>query len=180
MTRSDSIFFIVLFLCFPFIIKGQVEVLKKDSIFQKEDSIKAADYSSNLKSTQIEIEYNCLAIEASRNGEGNNSFGNLIVNQDKGIEELSLQYIKEKKIIGYKIQIFSGHSRWEASKVRADFISENPDFPTPDLIYQSPNFKLRVGNYKSRFEAEKKLAQLKEHVSSAFIIKDQIDGRIKE
>lgn len=102
-------------------------------------------------------------------------FTGLIINQDERIELLCEQYMNEKEIKGYKIQIFSGHSRWEASKTKTDFISEYPYLPVPKLIYQSPNFKLRMGDYRNRFEAEKILRSLNKEFSSAFIVKDKVN-----
>ncbi|MEX2380724.1 MAG: SPOR domain-containing protein [Vicingaceae bacterium] len=107
-------------------------------------------------------------------------FKGLVLEMDERIDLLSKEYMSNKTLKGYKVQIFSGNSRWEASKVKSEFISAYPKLPTPDLIYHAPNFKLRVGNYRDRFEAEKNLRLLKEKFPSAFLVKDQINIEYKD
>lgn len=101
-------------------------------------------------------------------------FSGLLIEMDERIDLLAKAYMSSKRVKGYKVQIFSGQSRWEASKVKSEFISSYPKLPTPELIYHTPNFKLRVGNFRDRFEAEKHLRSLKETFPSAFIVKDDI------
>lgn len=107
-------------------------------------------------------------------------FNGLIVEKDERIDLLAKTYMESKVIKGYKVQIFSGKSRWEASQVKSEFISAYPDLPSPDLVYQAPNFKLRVGNYRDRFEAEKNLRLLKENFPASFLVKDQIQIEYKD
>lgn len=107
-------------------------------------------------------------------------FKGLVLEMDERIDILAKEYMSNKTLKGYKVQIFSGNSRWEASKVKSEFISAYPKLPTPDLIYHAPNFKLRVGNYRDRFEAEKNLRLLKEKFPSAFLVKDQINIEYKD
>lgn len=103
----------------------------------------------------------------------------LIINQDKRIELLSKLYLKEKTTRGYKIQLYSSHSRWEAEKAKSSFIAQYSDFPTPDLIYQTPNFKIRFGNFRNRFAAEKYIREIKENYPTAFLVKDEISVKLK-
>ena len=104
----------------------------------------------------------------------------LIVEKDERIDLLAKTYMESKVIKGYKVQIFSGKSRWEASQVKSEFISAYPDLPSPDLVYQAPNFKLIAGNYRDRFEAEKHLRLLKENFPASFLVKDQIQIEYKD
>ncbi|MCC9063140.1 SPOR domain-containing protein [Flavobacterium piscisymbiosum] len=98
---------------------------------------------------------------------------NLIVNQDPKFEQL----LNEKRKINtsintndtYKIQIFSGKSE-EAKKTLSDFKRE---FNTIDgtIIFNTPNYKVMVGNFKTRIEAERNLADIKKRFKSVFLIK---------
>jgi hypothetical protein len=98
----------------------------------------------------------------------------LMLQVDDRIELLSKSYFESKKIRGYKIQIFSGNSRFEATKVKSDFISKFRDAQPPELMYQTPNFKLRVGNYRHRLKAQEDLLKFKEEFPSAFLVNDEI------
>jgi hypothetical protein len=107
-------------------------------------------------------------------------FEGLVLEMDDRINILAKAYMSNKTLKGYKVQIFSGQSRWEASKVKSEFISAYPKLPTPNLTYHAPNFKLRIGNYRNRFEAEKNLRILKEKFPSAFLVKDEISIEFKD
>ena len=75
---------------------------------------------------------------------------------------------------GYRVQIFSGSDRKGAFDAQAKFQEKYPDQRTY-LIYREPNFKVRVGNYRSRLEAEKMMQELRPWFSGLFIIPGKID-----
>jgi hypothetical protein len=69
----------------------------------------------------------------------------------------------------YKIQIFSGDSE-TAKKVLFECKQE---FNLLDgtIIFNTPNYKVWIGNFRTRIEAERNLAELKNSFSNAFLIK---------
>lgn len=69
----------------------------------------------------------------------------------------------------YKIQIFYG-SNDKARKALQEF---KRDFKTTDgtVIFESPTYKVWVGSYKSRIEAEKNLAAMRKKYPAALIVK---------
>ncbi|KAB1156788.1 SPOR domain-containing protein [Flavobacterium luteum] len=69
----------------------------------------------------------------------------------------------------YKIQIFSGDSE-TAKKTLMDFRKENKDYDAT-IVFSTPMYKVWIGNFKSRIEAERNLAALKKSYSNAFLIK---------
>lgn len=78
---------------------------------------------------------------------------------------------------GYRLQIFidSGNNAKErASSVLNEFQQNYPDLPAY-LIYQQPNFKVRVGNFKTGAEARKIQLDLRNAFPSSFIVKDIIN-----
>ncbi len=101
--------------------------------------------------------------------------GTLIESKDNRIDLLIQDYTDNKKPMGYRVQLFAGNSKWEAVKVKSDFLKKYDGEATPHVIYQSPNFKVRVGDYKNRFEAQKFLLLYKVDYPSAFIVKDEIE-----
>lgn len=77
---------------------------------------------------------------------------------------------------GFRVQIYYGsgaESRTLARKVQSDFIKQFPNQPSY-LIFQSPNFKIRVGDFRTKLEAEKFMLEVKEYFENAFIVKDEI------
>lgn len=97
-----------------------------------------------------------------------------LTNADETVLE---QLINEKKKINlsltlherYQIQIFSGSSE-QAKKQLLDFKTENKEVDAT-LFFQTPNYKVWVGNFRTRMEAEKKLIEIQKKYKTAFLIK---------
>jgi hypothetical protein len=95
------------------------------------------------------------------------------VNQDPKFEQL----LNEKRKINasltvndsYKIQIFTGGSE-NAKKTLTEFKQE---FAAIDatIVFNTPNYKVWVGNFKTRIEAEKTLADIKDRYKNVLLIK---------
>ncbi|MCD0463780.1 SPOR domain-containing protein [Flavobacterium sp. ENC] len=98
---------------------------------------------------------------------------NLTLNQDPKFEQLLNDKRKINTSIStndtYRIQIFSGKSE-EAKKTLTDFKRE---FYTVDgtIIFNTPNYKVIVGNFKTRIEAERNLVEIKKRYKSVFLLK---------
>ena len=73
---------------------------------------------------------------------------------------------------GYRIQLVFG-SRGEVSASRSKFLSKwrYAAYET----YLAPNFRLRVGDFITRFQAEKALRELRSSFPSAYIVRDKIE-----
>lgn len=74
---------------------------------------------------------------------------------------------------GYRVQLYFGQQRDKAYEMRTEFIRLFPQ-AAAYVIYQQPNFKLRVGDYRTRLEAQKALHEIQPHYSAAFVVKDEI------
>ena len=72
-------------------------------------------------------------------------------------------------IDGYTIQVYSGTDREGARKIRGQLISMLPD-EEAELYYDEPNFKVKVGAYYTRLEAQKSFSLVHEEFPSAIII----------
>jgi len=79
----------------------------------------------------------------------------------------------KKTMPGYRVQIYFGSDRSKANDVKTDFLQL---FPSKGayLIYQQPNFKIRVGDFKTRLEAMSFLKEIQSLYSAAFIVKDDV------
>ena len=94
--------------------------------------------------------------------------------RDQRLEALLQDYNEKKVLKGYRVQLFAGKSKMQALKVKAEFLKQTQDF-IPEVIYQSPNFKVRVGNFRDRLAAFRFLKSYKEQFPSAFIVQDEVD-----
>lgn len=93
--------------------------------------------------------------------------------QDERISILD-DYLKSNPIKqdGYRIQLVFG-SRGEVSAARSQFLSRwrYAAYET----YLPPNFRLRVGDFINRWQAEKALRSLKSGFPNAYIVRDRIE-----
>lgn len=81
---------------------------------------------------------------------------------------------------GYRIQVISTSKRDDAFKVKADLLSKFPDQKIY-TVYQSPNFKVRVGNFVKKEDAEKLKIQLnKIFPQGVYIVEDGIEYTPKD
>jgi len=98
---------------------------------------------------------------------------NLTLNQDPKFEQLLNEKRKFNTAIStndsYRIQIFSGKSD-EAKKTLSDFKREYTNIDGT-IIFNTPNYKVIVGNFKTRIEAEKNLADIRKKYKSVFLLK---------
>jgi SPOR domain len=74
---------------------------------------------------------------------------------------------------GYRVQVYFGPNRAKAIEVKTDFLQLFPNTGAY-LVYQQPNFKIRVGDYKTRLEALQFLKEIQTLYSAAFIVKDEV------
>lgn len=71
-------------------------------------------------------------------------------------EELNKKaYIESRKTMsGFRVMVLSTNDRNKAMDVKTTLLREFPEHKTY-LIYQSPNFKIQIGNFRTQAEAEK-------------------------
>lgn len=99
--------------------------------------------------------------------------GNLNINQDPKIDKL-LAVKKEMNTSEtdserYKIQIYSGN-RSGAQKAKAKINSKLGDLPSI-LEFETPNYKVWVGNFRSKLEADRTLLKVQKEFPNAFVFK---------
>ncbi len=113
--------------------------------------------------------------------------GEVHLYQDADIRLLLNDYAKKKKeekgIRGYRVQIFfgSGHfARKNANKIRNNFVLEYKKIPC-HVVFEEPNFKVRIGDFRTKSEALRILEQIKEEYKGSYIVKDFIEfPKLKE
>lgn len=107
--------------------------------------------------------------------------GRVQVFQDGRIDLLVARHIEENKkgtgVPGFRVRIFSqsGHNaRQNANQVRAEFLRRYPDMEGY-LTYDAPNFKVYVGDFRTRSEAIRFHKRVSRDFPNAFIVIDQIN-----
>jgi hypothetical protein len=77
---------------------------------------------------------------------------------------------------GYTIQLYSGVARDEALDVRKQIATVLPQIDA-DMQFVQPNFRVRIGKYFNRLEAQKDYMTVKRYFPNAIIIPDRIPIR---
>jgi hypothetical protein len=77
-------------------------------------------------------------------------------------------------IQGYRVQIFFGSDRKAANEARTKFLQLYPETEAY-LVYQQPNFKVRVGDFRNQIEAQAIYRGLLSQFETVFIVPDKVN-----
>ena len=106
--------------------------------------------------------------------------GKLPIRQDPRITELLVRHSqinhKKRGTDGFRLEIFFGSdnkAREQATRVKHEFNLIFPEIPAY-VMFQTPNFKVRVGDFRTKSEALKSKASIASKFPNAFIVKDNI------
>ena len=80
------------------------------------------------------------------------------------------------KVEGFRIQIYSGSERTDAYQEQSRFKTLYPEV-FAYVSYILPNYKVRVGDFRTRMEAEKFMNKIKQNFATVFIFPDQVSPR---
>ena len=80
------------------------------------------------------------------------------------------------KVRGYRIQLFNGQEREQANRLKNTFASNFPNIPRY-LVFVEPTYRVRVGDFYTREDAESLLREVKRigSFSDAIIIRDIVE-----
>ncbi|RZK63482.1 MAG: SPOR domain-containing protein, partial [Pedobacter sp.] len=76
---------------------------------------------------------------------------------------------------GYRVQVFYGSDRREVFNQQARFKSLYPKFNTY-LIYKEPNYYIRVGDFRTRLEAQSLMNEIRPAFPTLFIFREKINA----
>lgn len=103
--------------------------------------------------------------------------GQIIILKDTSIQRTLNLYqtfaTEKRQVNGYRIQLAWNSNRQELLNIKAKFLQEYPD-KSAYVEYSAPQFKLRVGDFKTRYEADTFLNDVRRNFASAFIVPDKI------
>ena len=99
--------------------------------------------------------------------------GSIEINKSNKLDSvIKLKKELNSKIQNLRIQIYSGN-RDNAEQIIQEFIEIFND-TTADVIYETPNYKVWVGNYYTQLEADKRLIEIRKKFRSAFIFRPEL------
>lgn len=108
------------------------------------------------------------------------SAGKVDIIQDASVSGLVDKHIQlneiQRGIPGYRVQIFfasGNNSKPNANKIRAEFLTKYPRLKAY-VIYQEPYYKVRVGDFRTRLEAQGILNMISLDFPSSYIVTDEI------
>jgi hypothetical protein len=92
---------------------------------------------------------------------------------DAVLDSINRFNVTRKFIDGFTIQIYSGLKREEAMNAKKKVLTDVSDL-SAELEYTQPKFRVRVGSYFSRLEAQRDLMRLKRPFPNAILIPEKI------
>ena len=104
------------------------------------------------------------------------SFGQnalIIIDSDPRINSLIMQQTKINKqkdgVNGYRVQIKNTTTHKDANELRARFSRDFPELKSY-LRYVAPYYKIRIGDYLTKLEAQKDLLEIKKKYKGAYTV----------
>lgn len=105
------------------------------------------------------------------------NWSHLTINSDSRINKLmdiaTEESHRKEGIDGYRVQIFKGDKN-NADRIRAEFLKAYPDFDVY-LIFQTPDFRVRIGDFRTRSEAIRLKHQIERDFPNPIIVDDVIN-----
>lgn len=104
--------------------------------------------------------------------------GGVVINDYAGAGQLIEQHIAFNKELGelpgYRIQLMTTNSLVTAKDEKVKFLNQFDSYRAT-IVFEAPNYKLRIGNYTNRFDANRDLQMLLADFPNALIVKDLIN-----
>lgn len=114
------------------------------------------------------------------------SSASVVVNKDPRIDMLINKQIEINEVTtrnsrraapGYRILVISSNDRNKVIEAKTKMYREFPELKTY-MMYQSPFFRLKVGNFRERTDAEEYLSRIQRfYQSGVYIVTDTIEVR---
>lgn len=89
------------------------------------------------------------------------------------LDSMQVRNSEQKIIQGYTVQVYSGNSREAANEAKSLVYKLFPE-SRPETTYVQPNYKVKVGKYLNRVEAQKLFAKLKSDFPGALVIPEKV------
>ncbi len=166
---------IIYFLSFMIILSSctsQKQVKKEEPPIKKENSANTGKTSIDESFDPSKLDEEDITVKTNRSTEANKNF------QDSMLSPLQNSGESDKVIEGYRVQICAVSDEMKAREIQKESILKfNEDIY---LIYDSPYYKIRVGDCTTRYEADllQKMAEEKGFID-AWVVKTKVKPRPK-
>jgi SPOR domain len=87
--------------------------------------------------------------------------------------------ITKKMVNGYQLQVLNTIDRTEALNAKSLLLTKYPQQKT-FLMYQSPYYKIRFGNFLTQTEALSYQKKVKTHFANVFVIPAKFEIKVRE
>jgi hypothetical protein len=92
---------------------------------------------------------------------------------DTVLDSIDRYNISREFIDGFAIQIYAGLKREDALNAKKNLSSSLPDL-TSEVEYSQPNFRVKVGKYYSRIDAQRDYVTIKKYFPTAIVIPEKV------
>ena len=92
---------------------------------------------------------------------------------DSVLDSIDRINVQRTFIDGFTIQVYSGSRKEDAMKAKQELASSLPDLQS-EVLYSQPNFRVKVGKYYSRIEAQKDYLDVKKLFPTAIVIPEKV------
>jgi len=106
--------------------------------------------------------------------------GSITIDKDYRVDQLLEKHLAiakyEQTIDGFRVQIFfdaGNNSQTNANNSRTEFLRRHPEIEAY-ISFDSPYYKVRVGNFRTKLEAQNLLNAIIVYYPNAFIVMDKI------
>lgn len=134
--------------------------------YQEDLSVHRIDYEAIIAENDPKEVMNEIPVE------GNISTDLEVTEELDGTLEAIAENNKDQQISGFTIQVYTGNSREAANQTKDMVYRLIPD-SRPQIQYLQPNYKVKVGKFLDRIEAQKAYQTLKAEIPSAMIIPER-------
>ena len=122
--------------------------------------------------------FSSLALGSIAQNEGD---GQVRVINDYRLDTLMTKFIETNEINpnikGWRIEIYfeaGNYSKKQAMEAKSEFVENHPEVPAY-VLFQQPYYKVRVGDFRTKMEAEKLLKEFENEYPNAFVVTDDIN-----
>lgn len=92
---------------------------------------------------------------------------------DTVLDSIDRYNISRQFIDGFTIQIYAGMKREDALNAKKNLSSSLPELPS-EVEYSQPNFRVKVGKYYTRIDAQRDYVAIKKYFPTAIVIPDKV------
>ncbi|MEO1031797.1 MAG: SPOR domain-containing protein [Bacteroidota bacterium] len=104
--------------------------------------------------------------------------GEVTIDQDRDIDKL-LEFKKDIETTKiYKIQVYQSVDPDKAQREKLNFLNAYGEWPV-EIVWNTPNYKVWVGNFATRLEADRALAKIKKNYMNAIIFRPKAEKKKK-